>query len=70
MFGTYRALTGKNEKLISNAEDYVSLQQKGDTLYMNIKDLPSESFGPFDQYGHLTATILVPNDVKLEVNRK
>lgn len=67
MFGTYRALTGKNKKLISNAEDYVSVQQKGETLYMNIKDLPNETVGPFDSLVTLSATILVPSDIELEI---
>jgi len=68
MFGTYRALTGEKEKLISEAVDYISVRQKGDTLYVSIKELPSESAGPFDSYGGiLSATLLVPNDVNLEV---
>ena len=67
MFGTYRAHTRENEKLISNVEDYVSLQQKGETLYMNIKDLSREIVGPFDSFVSLSATILVPNDIELEI---
>ncbi|MBU8880311.1 hypothetical protein BGM26_15270 [Bacillus sp. FJAT-29790] len=67
MFGTYRALTGKNEKLISKTDDYVSVQAKGDTIYVSVKDLPRESVGPFDRYATMSATILIPNDVKLEV---
>ncbi|MBS4191859.1 hypothetical protein KHA94_16960 [Bacillus sp. FJAT-49705] len=68
MFGTYRALVGKNEKLISKAEDYVSIQEKGDTLYVTVKGLPNETAGPFDRFASLNATILIPNHVKLEVN--
>ncbi len=68
MFGTYRSLTGEKEKLISEAKDYVSAKQKGDTLYLSVKKLPSESVEPFGPYGDgLSATVLVPNDVKLEV---
>lgn len=69
LFGTYRANAGKKEKLLSNANDYVLIREKGDTLYVSIKDLPSESVGPFNQYNSssLSATILIPNDIKLEV---
>jgi hypothetical protein len=67
MFGTYRTLTRKNEKLISNVGDYVSVQQKGETLYMSVKDLPNDMVGPFDSIVTLSATILVPNDIELEI---
>lgn len=68
MFGTYRALLGKKEKLLTNAEEYVSIQEKGNTLYVKVKELPSEVAGPFDRYADLSATLLIPSDVKLEVN--
>ena len=68
VFGTYRSLTGEKGKLISKVEDYVSAKQKGDTLYLSLKDLPSKSVEPFGPYGDsLSATVLVPSDVKLEV---
>lgn len=68
MFGTYRAYAGKSEKLISKAKDYVFVRESGDTVYINVKGMPSDSIGPFDRYATLSATILIPNDVKLEVN--
>ncbi|MEH7345815.1 hypothetical protein V7122_18385 [Bacillus sp. JJ1532] len=68
IFGTYRALSGKNEELVSESEDYVSIKEKGDTLYINLKGLPSEAARPFDRFASLSATILIPNNVKLEVN--
>ncbi|NRG46974.1 hypothetical protein HRF87_19775 [Bacillus sp. CRN 9] len=67
MFGTYTASSGKNEKLIETAKDYVSSTVKGDTLYLAIKDIPNEAVGMFDQYGMMSPTILVPQNVKLEV---
>lgn len=68
MFGTYRTETTKSkEKLVKSAEDYVSANKKGDTLFLNVKTLPNES-GPFSTYQEMaTATILIPADVKLEV---
>ncbi|MFE8697103.1 hypothetical protein ACFYKT_12230 [Cytobacillus sp. FJAT-53684] len=68
MFGTYRALLGKKETLLTNAEEYVSIHEKGDTIYVKVKGLPNEVAGPFDRYADLSATLLVPSDVKLEVN--
>jgi hypothetical protein len=66
MFGTYRAQTVKNEKLIKSAEEYVYANKKGDTLYINVKSLPNET-GPFYAHQEIAATILIPKDVKLEV---
>lgn len=66
MFGTYRAQTAKRNKLISKTEDYIYANQKGDTLYLNVKSLPSE-MGPFDSYSTIAATILVPKDVTVEI---
>ncbi len=66
MFGTYRVQTTKKTKLLESADDIIVANQKGDTLYLNFKMLPSE-VGPFDSQGIVAATILVPNDIKLEV---
>ncbi|PLR85623.1 hypothetical protein CVD25_16045 [Bacillus canaveralius] len=66
IFGKYRAHLGKNEVLVEDVEDYLSVQKKGDSLYVSIKGLPSET-GPFEQYTSLDVTLLVPNDLKLEV---
>ncbi|KAB2331169.1 hypothetical protein F7731_19025 [Cytobacillus depressus] len=68
MFGTYQTQVRKNEQLISKANDYVSIQEKGDTIYVQVKGLPSDSLGPFGRYASLSATILIPSHVKLEVN--
>ncbi|PLR75665.1 hypothetical protein CU633_19740 [Bacillus sp. V3-13] len=66
IFGTYRAYLGKDEVLVEDVEDYLSVQQKGDSLYLSVNGLPSEA-GPFNQYASLDVTLLVPNDLKLEV---
>ncbi|MDQ0273539.1 hypothetical protein [Cytobacillus purgationiresistens] len=67
LFGTYRAATAKNEKLITAPEDYVNTNVKGDTLYVTLKGLPNEATGMFDYYGMMSAVVLIPQDVKLEV---
>ncbi|MGG3467664.1 hypothetical protein ABES02_09305 [Neobacillus pocheonensis] len=66
MFGTYRVQTAGKAKLLKSADDIVAANQKGDTLYLNLKSLPNQ-IGPFDSQGIVTATILIPNDVRLEV---
>ncbi|MEH7109338.1 hypothetical protein, partial [Bacillus sp. JJ1764] len=66
MFGTYRVQTADNTKLIKRPDDYISANQKGDTLYINVKSLPNE-VAPFNQEGEMAATILVPNNIKVEV---
>jgi hypothetical protein len=66
IFGTYRANLLENEKLLEQAEDVLSVKQMGDTLYIEIKELPRQN-GPFDSYSTISATVLIPSDVKLEV---
>jgi hypothetical protein len=66
LFGTYRVQTAKKAKLLESADDVVSANQKGDTLYLNMKSLPNE-IGLFNAYGETAATLLIPNNVKLEV---
>jgi hypothetical protein len=66
LFGTYRVETAKKAKLLQSPDDIISANQKGDTLYLNMKSLPNE-IGPFHASGEVAGTLLVPNDVKLEV---
>ena len=66
LFGTYRVQTAKKEKLLQSADDVISANQKGDTLYLNMKSLPNE-MSPFNAAGEEAATLLIPNHVKLEV---
>jgi hypothetical protein len=66
MFGTYRIESANKTALLKNAKDIVTANQKGDTLYLNFKMLPDE-MGLFNSQGMVAATVLVPNNVKLEV---
>jgi hypothetical protein len=66
MFGTYRVETANKAKLLESPDDIISANQKGDTLYLYMKSLPNE-ISPFNAAGEVAATLLVPNDVKLEV---
>jgi hypothetical protein len=66
LFGTYRVQTAKKAKLLQSVDDLISANQKGDTLYLNMKSLPND-ISPFNASGEVAATLLVPNTVKLEV---
>jgi hypothetical protein len=66
MFGTYRTQTTKKRKMLTNADDYVQANKKGDTLYVNVKTLPNE-LGPFYSHQEVVSTILIPKGIELEV---
>lgn len=66
MIGTYRANLLENEKLVKQPEEILSVKQVGDTFFIEVKELPRDS-GPFDSYSSVSATLLIPSDLKLEV---
>ncbi|WP_019155478.1 LiaF transmembrane domain-containing protein [Robertmurraya massiliosenegalensis] len=68
MFGTYRAtLPNGQDKRISNVEDYMSVQIKGDTMYLQVKSLPRGNGPIFQYYSQMEATLLIPDHVKFEL---
>lgn len=67
MFGTYRASLGKEDTLLSRPEEYASIYQRGDTLYLIVKQLPQEITGFARITPQLEATVFVPSDVEVEV---
>src|SRR3954470_1419297 len=58
LFGTYRVQTAKKAKLLESADDVISANQKGDTLYLSMKSLPNE-ISPFSASGEVAATLLI-----------
>lgn len=66
MFGTYRLQTSKKEKSLTKTDDFVTAKHVGDTLYVDVKALPEE-IAPFDTFGTINATLLIPSDLSLEV---
>ncbi|KYG28125.1 LiaI-LiaF-like domain-containing protein [Alkalihalobacillus trypoxylicola] len=64
VFGTYQNL--EEAQKLTNAEDYLQTQIKGNTLYMSLKSLPStkgiRSYQPMVQ-----STVLIPQQLELEV---
>ena len=56
VFGTYQSI---EDELVESQDDYMLTEEKGDTLYITLKDLPKVS--GFFSYQPLTRpTILVP----------
>jgi hypothetical protein len=66
IFGTYTVQTVNGKEVVESTDDYLAVSQKGDTLYLSIKPMPSGSW-PFDSFGRVTATLLVPAETKLDV---
>jgi len=66
LFGTYRASKSDNLQ-IKKPEDYLQVTQKGDTLYIYIKEMPSHQSDFLSTSSTLQATILVPTNKKLEI---
>jgi hypothetical protein len=66
MIGTYRANLLESEKLVDQAEDILHVKQIGDTFFIEIKELPRKN-GPFNSLSSVSATLLIPSDIKLEV---
>ncbi|WP_282156034.1 hypothetical protein [Cytobacillus gottheilii] len=64
MFGTVHSTLANSEM---SKMDYVSMNEKGDTLYINIKRMPEYTNGPFNHHTSMDATLLVPVGLKLEV---
>jgi hypothetical protein len=65
LFGTYRqdSTIGKIEK----QADYLTISEKGDTLYIRVKERPNQTASFYSDYSNIDATLLVPTDVKLEI---
>lgn len=67
IFGTYLVQTLENKAPIKSVKDYLFVTEKGDTLYINFKEvynLPQ----PFQDRVDVNATLVIPTDVKVEVN--
>lgn len=67
VFGTYRSEILNDKRTVTNSEDYLLTKRSGDTLYVLMKDLP-DSPPIFGTYPDMNATIVVPDNVYLEVN--
>ncbi|WP_078550221.1 hypothetical protein [Litchfieldia alkalitelluris] len=66
-FGTYRAAVNRKEDYpINKIDDYVMTKVVGNTYYIYVKE-PTQNTGPLSMYTHLNPTIVVPEDIRLEV---
>lgn len=67
IFGTYRArFSDNNQQLLETTNDYLSTQQKGDTLYVTLKGLPERNNWNYS-YSTMSATMLIPSNVNVEI---
>ena len=68
VFGIYTAIMDeKGKKPVEQVNDYLHSEKNGDTLYLQIKQLPKETTFISDHVAELNATVLVPENVKLEI---
>ncbi|MFT8319623.1 MAG: hypothetical protein ABF649_01820 [Bacillus sp. (in: firmicutes)] len=67
LFGTYRTDNTEDKIRIKKSEDYVLVNEKGDTVYFKLKDLPVRLNGFSSSYSSIQSTILIPSDVKVEI---
>lgn len=65
IFGTYRGLTD-TQTVIDQVSDYALIEKQGDTLYITLKELPTNRF--IDYRGGVKVTLLIPAEKSLEVN--
>lgn len=69
IFGTYRTSRDEISAKIKKAEDYVSVLEAGDTLFVRLKSLP-EKKGLFQAVTDSDLLILLPATVNVEFKRK
>ncbi|PKG25130.1 LiaI-LiaF-like domain-containing protein [Niallia nealsonii] len=67
LFGTYRTVNSENKVILNKSKDYVLVKEKGDTVYLQMKELPKHSSGFSSSYATTNVTFLIPTSVKLEV---
>lgn len=67
IFGTYKQHgSSEDSSLVPDTSSYVSVNERGNTLYVTLKDLPAKNnWHNYDST--MSANVLVPNDVELEV---
>ncbi len=68
-FGTYKAEIVENNPTIKEVKDYIMVEEKGDTVYFQLKDGPNQH-GFFSDETESSMTILIPENLRLEVKGK
>jgi hypothetical protein len=66
LFGTYRTVQSEQVN-VTKPEDYLYVSQKGDTLFIRLKQLPYRMSEFYTDYSSLHTTILVPTNKKLDI---
>lgn len=65
-FGTYTTEMVDNHASIKEVNEYLMAEETGDTVYLKLKDGPNQH-EPFSNGTQVSATILVPENVRFEV---
>lgn len=69
IFGTYDERVMENsDSLLQEAEDYLMVERKGDTLYISLKNLPVQNGLLGGNQMNLEATLIIPANLALEIN--
>ncbi|HWO77367.1 MAG TPA: hypothetical protein VNM69_15990 [Bacillus sp. (in: firmicutes)] len=66
IFGSYTGEISKKDGRVETVDDYLSTTIKGDTLYVTLME-PAAPSEPFSAYISMEATVLIPQNLKLEV---
>lgn len=68
LFGTYKIETVDSREWIKDVADYALIEKSGDTLFIQLKKIPQHLL--FDHHGKIQATLIIPNDIDLQVKGK
>lgn len=66
VFGTYRTALIE-EEILKIPEDYLFVTKKGDTLFIQLKELPRRTSDFYTDYPSVQATILIPHSMRVEI---
>lgn len=66
LFGTYRQTQARDEQDELEETDVLTTRTVGNTMYVTVKKLSTKQ-GLFQYYPQLDATLVVPNDVQVEI---
>jgi len=68
IFGTFtQRVSTSEESIVNDSTDYVTVVERGDTLFVTVKDLPSGISWQQNDLPSMSTHILIPNNVELEV---
>src|SRR5690625_2379609 len=69
IFGSYRAFMLNEEALVKSTDEYVQMNEKEDTLYIELKQIPN-TYIPFQDVASVSTTILMPKNIERSEERR